>query len=95
MPSKDAKNRKMERKQRAEANKRRKRDQQRQRREIKAQNMARGKHLEVIYAFLDKAKNIENDALEAALVELEDTIDKIGAIPEITKPHVLVRGRYR
>ena len=95
MPSKVAKNRKMDKKKRAEENKTRKRDLQRQRREIKAQNMARGKHLEAIYAFLDKAKTIENDLVQAALVDLEETIEKLGEIPKITSKQPTMRGRFR
>ena len=57
--------------------------------------MARGKHLEAIYAFLDKAKTIENDLEQAALVDLEETIEKLGEIPKITSKQPTMRGRFR
>jgi len=95
MPSKDAKQRKSEKKQTAEANKRHKKDLRRQRQEIKAQNMARGKHLDAINEFLNKAKTIENDPLQAALGELSKTIETIGEIPAITSTQSAVRGRFR
>ena len=95
MPSKIAKNRKMEKRKCAEDNKAQKKRLQRQRKEIKAQNMARGKHLEAIYAFLDKAKTIENDPLQAALVALETTIQEMGEIPTLTSAQSTGSGRFR
>ena len=95
MPSKVAKDRKMLKRKSAEDNKAQKKHLQRQRKEIKAQNMVRGKHLEAIYAFLDKAKTIENDLVQAALVDLGKTIEEIGEIPTLTSTQPTGRGRFR
>ena len=42
-----------------------------------------------------KAKTIENDLVQAALVDLEETIEKLGEIPKITSKQTPSRGRFR